>query len=203
MFFKKKIKNDKIPKIQIPISQGVVMAVDTLVDYNMRTFMELVDYTKKYGYQIDLPENRVVFSIGLLAPETLYAFQVFSRDKANHICDLTEYYLKTYNGDTRYTYGANGAYLDISSIDIYSIYIEYENDYLKAEKEYLQGEQNALLLPINKVLFLALAVVLNYDFERKGLSEIQDIHRFCINKILGYCDLWKTLDEKIDYIWTE
>jgi len=197
MFFKKK------KKVQIPISKGAAMAVDTLVDYNMRLFMELVELSKKYGYQIDSPQNRAEFSIGLLAPETLYAFQVFSRDKANHICDLTEYFLGTFENDDTYTYGINGAFLDISQLSMLSIYKAYEEEYLEAEKEYLQGDRDPISLPINKVLFIMLAVVLDYNFDDKGLSELQEFHRFCVGKISSHLSLWKTLDEKIDYIWTE
>ena len=196
MFFKK-----KKGKIQEPISTAVAQAFETFIDRNMRVFMELVEFSKKLGYEIDTARNRVEFAIGLLAPETLYAFQVFPRDKANYICDLTEYLLKTFENDSRLVYGINGAYLDITQEDIYSIYKAYEENYCDAEKEYLQGEQDAISLPINEVLFLLLAVILEYDFDKKGLSELEVFHSFCVEKIITYLDLWKVVGENIDLIW--
>ena len=193
MLFKKK-------KMQMGIREGVARAVDTLVDFNMCDFMYISEVAKNMGYKIDTTENRVVFAIGLLVPQTLYTYQFYPQDKAKLISDLTEYFLGTFENDSKYVYGTNGAYLDISEFDILSVYKAYEEIYMAAEDEYLKNGQ---VLPPLKVVCSIMAYILNHEGKEVGVKDYQTICGICATQIAKHIDFWKMLESKIDYIWTK
>lgn len=193
VFFKKK-------KVQMGIREGIARAVDTLVDYNMRDFMYITEVAKKTGYTIDTTENRVVFAIGLLVPQTLYAYQVYPHEKAKLISELTEYFLGTFEKDSKYVYGTNGAYLDISEFDILSVYKAYEEIYIEAEDKYLKDGK---VLPALSVICSIMAYILGYDGDKDRIEDYQTICDICATQVAKHIDFWKMLESKIDYIWTK
>lgn len=193
VFFKKK-------KIQMGIREGIARAVDTLVDYNMQDFMYIAEVAKKMGYTIDTTENRVTFAIGLLVPQTLYAYQVYPHEKAKLISELTEYFLSTFENDNKYVYGTNGAYLDISDFDILSAYKAFEKIYVEAEDKYLKDGK---VLPPLTVIYSMMAYILEYDGNKDRIADYQTICDICATQAAKHIDFWKMLESKIDYIWTK